>query len=139
MLWILAACSMLHVIYPFYHPLTKKPRHAKLHSQVRKGFFLFLCLLSCRQLGASIFCPQYRVLFCPDMGWVVSAALLLDTAPSPADPSAGTCLQNNQRKFHTCLRKNLLIYEKVFCCKVELTQELKFLAIARNFNSIKTY
>jgi hypothetical protein len=40
-------------------------------------------LPTCRQLGASIFCPQYRELFCPDMGAGVSALAFLDTVPSP--------------------------------------------------------
>jgi len=39
-------------------------------------------LLICRQLVASIFCRQYRELFCQDMGIGVSALVFLDTVPS---------------------------------------------------------
>ena len=39
--------------------------------------------LTCRQLVASIFCRQYRELFCQDMGIGVSALIFLDTVPLP--------------------------------------------------------
>lgn len=62
-----------------------------------KTYFTWFSL-TCRQLGASIFCPQFGSFFCPDMGSAVSAAVLLDTATSPGDLSSGTCLQISERQ-----------------------------------------
>ena|GEM_PF-3976374 len=97
--------------------LTKNQRHAKLYYRARKVPAQYLFLLTCRQLVTSIFCHQYRLLFCPDLGMAVSAAVHLDTATSPGDLSPGTCLQINEHKLHLFPKKTFeLSARRFFIC-----------------------
>ncbi len=130
---------MLHAMCEFYHPLTKNPSRARLLYRVEKElrfvFFKFCACCPVDSWGLLSFVLSIGCFFVQTwVGWFrlrSSSTLLLPRGIR----FLGLVYRTINAKLSSCSRKNLLIYEKVFCYLFFNKTILQNLAYARICNT----